>query len=858
MKLASLFLFSFCISNKLLPSFFVAISIMDIDFSFYRAKEVDLRKTYKYASIFAALSLSGLGGAALVLHDKNVQGTVSDDVYWRKVAKIKKQTDKALSESESVDDLIKLADRINNTDSTGILSKNATKIVRVKKHKESPNILVPENVKSIVDKAEQLADSVNKDDTNTDKKDDTNNNPQDNTETPDIKNGWNTDHSMFYVDSVPVTGEYEIDGQTYLFDKDGIAWTGFASTTDKDGNTQLLYYDKGLLTKKRKEVDGSYYYFDDTNGYMVRSQWVKDRYYDEDGHEAHGLTTIDDRPYYFYDDGRLAIGYHTEEYNGQKIRCYSSEDTSSAGDYGVKQFGTITVNGKTIQLDPITGAVYEGSWKGDTYYDKDGNIVKGQKIIGGRHLLFKDNGEMVKGWYEKDGKFYYCDPNSGEQAFGLGTIKESDTVSNTYFFDKETGESMKAGWHDGSAIDVSGKVYFKAQQGKGAYLLKGRQEIDGKAYYFDEDSGVLQVNCRDKYYTDKDGVIQTGPQTIDGKTVYFDDKTGERLEGWVQKDGKTYYYGENGMAKGKITIDGVAYEFDETTGELKTKGFVDGRYINDDGSVFQGEKEVDGSVYYFDPNNGGKYAVGPVTIPADKSLSKKTTAAYFDENGKMVTGKVDLDGETYWYDKNLGRVTNALIKSGNDTYYFQEDGTLFKSGVRYIDNDKKRITADENGVVTKIENLGGSVDSPLLPKNGNIEWHSVDEYETHAGNPFARPWCTWWAWNRFYEVYGYDSGARGNGCTNVSEILRAHPDKFKSSTEPVAGAVFSVPAGVLGGAAASAGHVGFVEKVEGDYIYTSEGGFSMTVGGTMGVAYCKYTKAQFFAKYPGATFAVPR
>ena len=81
---------------------------------------------------------------------------------------------------------------------------------------------------------------------------------------------------------------------------------------------------------------------------------------------------------------------------------------------------------------------------------------------------------------------------------------------------------------------------------------------------------------------------------------------------------------------------------------------------------------------------------------------------------------------------------------------------------------------------------------------------------------------------------------------------------IKSSTEPVAGAVFSVPAGVLGGAAASAGHVGFVEKVEGDYIYTSEGGFSMTVGGTMGVAYCKYTKAQFFAKYPGATFAVPR
>lgn len=50
--------------------------------------------------------------------------------------------------------------------------------------------------------------------------------------------------------------------------------------------------------------------------------------------------------------------------------------------------------------------------------------------------------------------------------------------------------------------------------------------------------------------------------------------------------------------------------------------------------------------------------------------------------------------------------------------------------------------------------------------------------------------CTWFAWGRFYELYGYDPGFTGNGWDCVDELLKAHPSKFGRSTTPKARAVF--------------------------------------------------------------------
>ena len=120
---------------------------------------------------------------------------------------------------------------------------------------------------------------------------------------------------------------------------------------------------------------------------------------------------------------------------------------------------------------------------------------------------------------------------------------------------------------------------------------------------------------------------------------------------------------------------------------------------------------------------------------------------------------------------------------------------------------------------------------------------------TVSGNPFSMPQCTYFAWSRFYQIYGYDSGARGNGKTNAKEIVNAHPDKFKLSSTPSGGAVFSYEKNAL---YPEYGHVGFVEAYDGTYIWISEGNYC---GGK--IHFQKIAWATFKAMYPDIVFAVP-
>lgn len=124
-----------------------------------------------------------------------------------------------------------------------------------------------------------------------------------------------------------------------------------------------------------------------------------------------------------------------------------------------------------------------------------------------------------------------------------------------------------------------------------------------------------------------------------------------------------------------------------------------------------------------------------------------------------------------------------------------------------------------------------------------------------ANNPFAVGQCTWLAWSRFYQVYGFDSGARGNGKTNAAEIVKAHPDLFQLSSTPSAGAVFSMEKNTL---YPEYGHVGFVEAFDGKYIWISEGNVNGGLDFTGNIWIHKVSWAEFKAQYPDVVFAVPK
>jgi len=64
-----------------------------------------------------------------------------------------------------------------------------------------------------------------------------------------------------------------------------------------------------------------------------------------------------------------------------------------------------------------------------------------------------------------------------------------------------------------------------------------------------------------------------------------------------------------------------------------------------------------------------------------------------------------------------------------------------------------------------------------------------------SNNPYSQAklydQCPWFAWGRFYEIYGYSPGFTGDGWDCAEQLVNAHPDKFKLSDTPAVGAVFS-------------------------------------------------------------------
>ena len=137
----------------------------------------------------------------------------------------------------------------------------------------------------------------------------------------------------------------------------------------------------------------------------------------------------------------------------------------------------------------------------------------------------------------------------------------------------------------------------------------------------------------------------------------------------------------------------------------------------------------------------------------------------------------------------------------------------------------------------------------------NPNFNNLEAWVTK--NPYAQAGlygqCTWFAWGRFYELYGYDPGFSGDGSSCVKELIVAHPDKFERSSSPKAGAVLS---------AIGHNHVGIVIAVKDNTITVQEGnldGVTNTFQDAKKDWQTKsYTLDQLRSIYGGVVFANPK
>ena len=369
----------------------------------------------------------------------------------------------------------------------------------------------------------------------------------------------------------------KIDGETYLFDGNGIMLTGFQTVGGK-----TYYFDtSGKMLLRWKRINGKKYLFDPVDGHMHTGwEWVSEKgawYYLSpqtgyllegwltEGGKKYYLTPVDfyavtgwkyiNGKWYFFDkkncdmktgwitdggktyylaaDGAMVTG--TQNIGGKTYTFNSSGALVGQAPAGGSGTTTSTVSSSASSSSNVTKWEYTGGkWK----YLLNGNYLKNCfRKIDGETYLFDGNGIMLTGFQTVGGKTYYFD-TSGKMLLRWKRIN-----GRKYLFDPVDGH-MHTGWEWVS--ENSAWYYLSPQTG---YLLEGWLDYGGKKYYL----------------TPVDFYAVTGWKYIDGKWFFFDKKNCDMKTGWLNDEGKTYYLDSNGvMVKGIQNIGGKTYNFNSS------------------------------------------------------------------------------------------------------------------------------------------------------------------------------------------------------------------------------------------------------------------------------------------------------
>lgn len=405
--------------------------------------------------------------------------------------------------------------------------------------------------------------------------------------------------------------------------------------------------------------------------------------------------------------------WKAEYFNGTNILGKGAGYVLS--DAATGTYFTVTENGtflpKQLTTDSaITGFYYDGT--GMSYFSTSGYRAKASFIVyNGYYYYFDDNGYMVTGTVEINGKTYYFLPNgiqlrdaiyedeNGNQYY-FGPLG-NQYFNNYYSFDVEevvdgvTTTVTKWRHFDDNGVMARGLVEIDGvyqYYDENGYQVKGEliTDADGNLRYFKEDSGEMvvsdfvKIGDNDWYYFDENGIAVTGAQTIAGQNLYFDD---------------------NGVqAKGVFVTDtaGNIHYYDANSGELAVNTFVG------DGDDW----------YYFDENG---IAVTGAQVINGQHL-------YFADNGIQVKGEIvtDANGNRYYYDADSGEMAvNTFVEIDGVWYYFGADG-IAVTGAQVIDGQNLYFNAD-----------GSQVKGDVVRING-LRYY----YDANSGEQVRNQWVT--------------------------------------------------------------------------------------------------------------------
>ncbi len=572
-----------------------------------------------------------------------------------------------------------------------------------------------------------------------------------------------------------VVGLAEINGDKYFFDEYGRMQTGII----KDYKSNKIYYaeSNGVLSNYKgwKKIDDEWYYFNG-NG-TLKTGWLSlggKRYYlnDQDGNMVIGALAIEGKQYYFNSNGEL-----------------------------IKKTGWL--KGKNLE----TGGI---CWY---YFDEEGNLQKGFKNIDGvnyyftengfmatgvqnvkqkdgnyKLMLFSENGKFIDkaGWYEvKDSsndsswyyinsdytlatglkeinnKLYYFDPDSGMMISNkLQEVVMKDGSKKDYYFNNN-GVALinNEGWQSQKENNKIMWQYLKNEQ-----PVSGLQEINGKTYYFNENTSYMET-----------GVVDTG------KGIYLFDDNGAKVNktGWIQNKGHWYYLNNDSTVKRDWLNSGYSWYYLNDNGIMATQWkkvndywYYFGSngamqkdwkeinsnwyYLRNDGIMTTQWEKVNDYWYYFGSNgamqkdwkeiNNNWYYLRDDGIMATQWEKVNDYWYYFGSNGAMQKDWKEINNNWY-YLRDDGIMTTQWNKINDYWYYFNDDGKMINN--QYIDGWR----IDNNGVAhyekafrnPKLENSNQIIvvttnnmstsycNIEIYEKNDSGEWNNIDSTTGRVG-----------------------------------------------------------------------------------------------------------------------------
>ncbi|MGU8763813.1 L,D-transpeptidase family protein [Clostridium perfringens] len=572
-----------------------------------------------------------------------------------------------------------------------------------------------------------------------------------------------------------VVGLAEINGAKYFFDEYGRMQTGII----KDYKSNKIYYaeSNGVLSNYKgwKKIEDEWYYFNG-NG-TLKTGWLSlggKRYYlnDQDGNMVIGALAIEGKQYYFNSNGEL-----------------------------IKKTGWL--KGKNLE----TGGI---CWY---YFDEEGNLQKGFRNIDGvnyyftengfmatgvqnvkqkdgnyKLMLFSENGKFIDkaGWYEvKDSsndsswyyinsdytlatglkeinnKLYYFDPDSGMMISNkLQEVVMKDGSKKDYYFNNN-GVALinNEGWQSQKENNKITWQYLKNEQ-----PVSGLQEINGKTYYFNENTSYMET-----------GVVDTG------KGIYLFDDNGAKVNktGWIQNKGHWYYLNNDSTVKRDWLNSGYSWYYLNDNGIMATQWkkvndywYYFGSngamqkdwkeinsnwyYLRNDGIMATQWEKVNDYWYYFGSNgamqkdwkeiNNNWYYLREDGIMATQWEKVNNYWYYFGSNGAMQKDWKKINNNWY-YLRDDGIMTTQWNKINDYWYYFNDDGKMINN--QYIDGWR----IDNNGVAhyekafrnPKLENSNQIIvvttnnmstsycNIEIYEKNDSGEWNNIDSTTGRVG-----------------------------------------------------------------------------------------------------------------------------